>query len=68
MGNGKRWNYQFRLVELFAAVTVFAIAFAIVRSFGFAGLLGAAQIGLYVAGACILVMECHDAIKQHLGW
>jgi hypothetical protein len=24
-------------------------------------------VGMFVAGACVLVMECHEAIKRNLG-
>jgi len=64
----KRRSLQFRLSQLFVAVTAFAVVFAVGRAWGLAGIVGTFQAALFVGGACALVAECHEAIKEHLGW
>src|SRR5262245_8060649 len=68
MNDQSRRTYQFRLIELFVAVTTFAAVFAAIRLWGIHGFYDRLAAGLFIAGGCINVMEWHYAIKKNLGW
>jgi hypothetical protein len=62
-----RRTFQFRLIELFVAVSTMAIVFAAIRLWGINGFYDKFAAGLFIAGGCITVMEWHFAIKKNLG-
>ena len=59
---------QFSLIELFVAVTVFAVCFAMISWWGFAGF--KERVGAAISVACFVaaIMHYHAAIKENLGW
>jgi len=59
---------QFSLLELFLAVTVFAICFAMISWWGFAGFQERVAAALSVASLVSAIAHYHQAIKENLGW
>jgi hypothetical protein len=60
--------FQFSLVELFVAVTVFAVCFAMISWWGIAGFKERLGAALSVASFVATIMHYHAAIKENLGW
>jgi len=68
MDDQPRRTYQFRLIDLFVAVTTFAVVFDEIRRWGIDGFYDRLAAALLIAGGCVTAMEWHYAIKKNLGW
>lgn len=59
--------FQFRLVELFVAVTAFALCFAMIGWWDVEGFKEWLWAAFSVASVCAGIMEIHYRIKDNLG-
>ena len=59
--------FQFRLWELFVAVTAFAVCLAMIGCWGAIGFRERLWAALSVASVCAGMMEIHYQIKENLG-
>jgi hypothetical protein len=66
-GEMRRRPVQFRLWELFVAVTVFAVCLAMIGWWGVEGFKERLGAALSVAAVCAGIMEIHYQIGENLG-